>query len=184
MFSRFANTNISIYPVRLIGLVGRVFVNGPGGQCSIPYQKLKKWYLIIPCLTLSNIRYVSWVKWSNPRKRVAPSPTPRWNSYWKGSLLVAFDYGRQLYLLSSIYTQLNGFKYCYQIIIIQFDINRLICRRYNGFQYCKWLRFYLTHWRDPNRYYRSGPITGACSVTVIVVVRGLGYPSLNPEQGC
>ena len=32
-------------------------------------------YLIPPCLTLSIIRYVSRVKWSNPGKRVAPSPT-------------------------------------------------------------------------------------------------------------
>ena len=29
-----------------------------------------------PCLTLSNIRYGSRVKWSNPGKGVAPSPTP------------------------------------------------------------------------------------------------------------
>ena len=45
------------------------------------YQKLSKWYLITPCLTLSDIRYVSRVKWSNPGKRVAPSPTPRCSSY-------------------------------------------------------------------------------------------------------
>ena len=32
------------------------------------YQKLKKWYLIPPSLTLSNIRYVSRVEWSNPGK--------------------------------------------------------------------------------------------------------------------
>ena len=55
--------------------------------------------MIPPCLTLSNIRYVSRVKWSNPGKGVAPSPTPRCSSYWKGSLLVALDHGRQLYLL-------------------------------------------------------------------------------------
>ena len=30
------------------------------------YQRLKKWYLISPCLTLNIIRYVSRVKWSNP----------------------------------------------------------------------------------------------------------------------
>ena len=53
------------------------------------YQRLLKWDLIPPCLTLSNIRYVSRVKWSNPRKGVAPSPTPQCSSYWKGSLLVA-----------------------------------------------------------------------------------------------
>ena len=62
------------------------------------YQRLWKWYLIPPCLTLSNIRYVSRVKWSNPGKGVAPSPTPRYSSYWKGSFLVTLDYSRQLYL--------------------------------------------------------------------------------------
>ena len=49
------------------------------------------------CLTLSNIRYVSKVKWSNPGKGVAPSPTTRCSGYWKKSLLVALDYGCQLY---------------------------------------------------------------------------------------
>ena len=57
------------------------------------YQRLQKWYLMLPCLTLSNIRYISRVKWSNPEKGVAPSLT----SYCKGGLLVTFDYGRQLY---------------------------------------------------------------------------------------
>ena len=45
------------------------------------YQKLKKRYLIPSCLTLSIIRYVSRVKWSNPGKGVAPSPTPWCSSY-------------------------------------------------------------------------------------------------------
>ena len=45
------------------------------------YQRLLKWYLIPPCLALSNLRYVSMVKWSNPRKGVAPSPTHRCCSY-------------------------------------------------------------------------------------------------------
>ena len=53
--------------------------------------------MIPPCLTLSNIRYVSRVKWSNPGKEVVPSPTPRCSSYWKGSLLVALNYSCQLY---------------------------------------------------------------------------------------
>ena len=56
--------------------------------------------MIPPCLTLSNIRYVSRVKWSNPGKGVAPSPTPRCSSNQKGCLLIALDYGRQLLLLS------------------------------------------------------------------------------------
>ena len=63
------------------------------------YQRLqKKWYLMPPCLTLSIIRYVSRVKWSNPGKIVAPSPTSQCSSYWKRSLWVALDYSRQLYL--------------------------------------------------------------------------------------
>ena len=67
----------------------------------VPCQRLKKCYLMPPCLTLSNIRYVLMVKWSNPETGVAPYPTSWCSSYWKGSLLVAFDYSRQLYLLYS-----------------------------------------------------------------------------------
>ena len=74
-----------------IGLVSRVFTKS--------YQRLLKWYLIPPCLTLHNIRYISRVKWSNPEKGVAPSPTPQFSSYWKGSLLVTLDYNRQLYFI-------------------------------------------------------------------------------------
>ena len=55
--------------------------------------------MIPPWLTLSNIRYVSRVKWSNLEKGVASSPTPRCSSYWKGSLLVALNYSRQLDLM-------------------------------------------------------------------------------------
>ena len=64
------------------------------------YQRLKKYYLMPPCLTLGIIRYRSRVKWSNPGKGVAPSPTPWYGSYRKGSLQVTLDYVRQLtYLL-------------------------------------------------------------------------------------
>ena len=49
------------------------------------YQRLKKkWYLMAPCLTLSIIRYGSRVKWSNPGKGVAPSPTPWCSKQSKG----------------------------------------------------------------------------------------------------
>ena len=70
---------------RLIGLVGRVFANGPGNQGSLPGRvipkTLKELYLIPPCLTLSIIRYVSRVKWDNPGKRVVPFPTLCCSSY-------------------------------------------------------------------------------------------------------
>ena len=54
--------------------------------------------------------YVSRVKWDNPGKGIAPSPTPRCSNYWKESLLVALDNGRQPYfttnisILSGLYT--------------------------------------------------------------------------------
>ena len=57
------------------------------------YQRLKKWYLMPPCLTLSIIRYGSRVKWSSTGKGVTPSPTHRYRSYWKGSLRVILDCG-------------------------------------------------------------------------------------------
>ena len=68
------------------------------------YQRLKKWYLIPPCLTLSIIKYGSRVKWSNPGKGVAPSHTLWCNSYRKGSLRITLDYGHQLYFLLIVVT--------------------------------------------------------------------------------
>ena len=41
---------------------------------------------MLPCLILSIIRYASRVKWSNPVKGVAPSPTHCCSRYQKGSL--------------------------------------------------------------------------------------------------
>ena len=84
----------------LIGRVSRVFASGPRDLGSIPghvIPKTLKMVLDTSCSTLSNIRYVSRVKWSNPGKGAASSPTPRFSSCWKESLLVTFDYRRQLY---------------------------------------------------------------------------------------
>ena len=40
-------------------------------------------------------------------KEVAPYPTPQLSSYWKRSLLVTLDYGRQLYIyLRHIYAHI------------------------------------------------------------------------------
>ena len=96
--SKISNTYVCIYIYiyQLIGQVGRVFANGPGDLVSIPghvIPKTLKWYLILPCLTLRNIRYVSNIKLSNPEKGVAPAPTPSCCSYWKGSLLITLNYG-------------------------------------------------------------------------------------------
>ena len=96
-----------------IGIMVRVFVNGPGNLGSIPghvISKTQKLYLIPLCLTLSIIRYVSRVKWSNPGKGVVSSPTPWCSSYRKGRLRVTLDYGRRLYLLK-LQNRLKSTKY-------------------------------------------------------------------------
>ena len=66
------------------------------------YQRLKKWYLMPSCLTLSIIRYRSRVKWSNAGKGLVPLPTPWCCSYRKRNLQVTHDYGRQLYFTYSL----------------------------------------------------------------------------------
>ena len=53
--------------------------------------RVKNWYLIPPYLTLIIIiRYVSRVKWRNPKKRVAPSNTSQCRSKWKLGLATFF----------------------------------------------------------------------------------------------
>ena len=84
------------------------------------YQRLLKWYLIPPCLTLRNIRCILRVKWSKLRNGVAPSPTPWYSSYWKGSLLVALDYGRQLYFYYLIQNIILSVKIKFTFVMIWF----------------------------------------------------------------
>ena len=93
----------------------QLFACGLGDLGSILRRvipKTLKWYLIPLCLTLSNIRYVSRVKRSNHGKGVAPSPTPWCSSYWKGSLLVTLDWGRQLffYMIWTILIQITSMQ--------------------------------------------------------------------------
>ena len=77
-----------------VGIMRRVFANGPGNRGSIPGRvilKTQKWYLMPPWLRLSTIMWGSMVKWSNPGNGLVPSPIPRCSSYWKGSLRVILD---------------------------------------------------------------------------------------------
>ena len=87
-----------MYPTT-IGLMSRVFANGPGDRGSIPGRVMPKTQKMVLDAALLNtiVKWGSRVKWSNPGKGVAPSPRPQCSSYWKGSLLVALEYGRQLY---------------------------------------------------------------------------------------
>ena len=93
---------IRILVISLIGPVGRVFANGPGDRGSIPSRVIPKTFKMVLDTSLLNSQHykvLSRVKWSNPGKRVALTPTPRCSSYWKGSLLVALDYSHQLYYI-------------------------------------------------------------------------------------
>ena len=87
---------------RIIGLVGRVFAHGPGELGSIPGRVIPKTLKMVPDASLLNtqqykVRIKGKVEQS--RDRSSASLTPRYSSYWKGSLRVTLDYGRQLYLL-------------------------------------------------------------------------------------
>ena len=71
---------------RPISIMVRVMARDTGVQSWVEsYQRLKKWYLMLPCLTLSILRCKSRLKWGNTGKEVAPSPTTSWcSSYRKG----------------------------------------------------------------------------------------------------
>ena len=63
------------------------------------HTKNSKMVLDYPCFTVSIMRHGSRVKWSNPGKVIAPSPTPWCSTYRKWNLRVTLDYSRQLYFL-------------------------------------------------------------------------------------
>ena len=74
------------------------------------YQRIKKWYLMSPCFTLSIIRKRSRVKWSNPGQGIAPSTTHWYSSYRKWRLQVTVDYGCHLFII--LIRRDNGYNNC------------------------------------------------------------------------
>ena len=74
------------------------------------YQRLIKWFLMPPGLTFSIVRQGSSVKWSNRGNRSCCLP------YWKRSVRVILNYGRQFYLHSYKY----DFKTIQLILIFLF----------------------------------------------------------------
>ena len=82
----------------LIGQVGRVFANGPGDLGSIPGHVIPKTLkMVLDTSLLNTQQYKVGIKGKveQSRKRSSASPTLRCSSFWKGSLLVTLDYGRQ-----------------------------------------------------------------------------------------
>ena len=75
-------------------------------QIILPLD-MGKWYLMPLWFTLSIIRYGSRVKWSNPVKGRASSPTPLCCSEWKGSFNVSLDYSSQLYFLLPLWVRVE-----------------------------------------------------------------------------
>ena len=76
--------NIALNYSMLIGLVGRVFANGPGDLGSIPGRVIPKNFKMVLDASLLNTqqyKVASRVKWSNPGRGVAPFPTPWCSSY-------------------------------------------------------------------------------------------------------
>ena len=69
---------------RLIGLVGRVFANGPGDLGSIPGRVIPKTLkMVLDTSLLNTQQYKVGIdgKVEQSREGVAPSPTPRCSSY-------------------------------------------------------------------------------------------------------
>ena len=82
-----------------IGLVVRMFTNGQGDLGSIPGRVIPKTQKMVLDASLLNTQHYKVQikgKVEQSREGVAPSPTPWCSSYWKGSLQVTLDYGRQL----------------------------------------------------------------------------------------
>ena len=80
---------------RLIGLVGRVFANGLGDLGSIPDHVITKTLkMVLDTSLLDTQQYKVRIKGKVEQSRERSSALPY--TYWKGSLLVALNYGRQL----------------------------------------------------------------------------------------
>ena len=95
---------------RLIGLVGRVFANGPGDLGSIPGRIIPKTLKIVLDTSLLNTQqYKICIKGKveKSRERNITLPTPWCRSYCKGNLLVALDYSCQLLSIQKEYLKLN-----------------------------------------------------------------------------
>ena len=95
--------------------MGRVFANGPGDLGSIPGRVIPNTFkMVLDTFLLNTQQYKVCIegKVEQSKERSNP-PLHLYSSYWKGSLLVALDYGRQFCLLILIPTYINTDKYQY-----------------------------------------------------------------------
>ena len=107
-----------------IGLGVRVFANGPGDLGSIPGRVIPKTQkMVLDASLLNTQHYKVWIKGKveQSREGVAPSPTHCCSSYWKGSLRVTLDYGRQLYLLYLLHKYLH-WSFFWKLLLFSYYI--------------------------------------------------------------
>ena len=91
--------SIYIYIYRLIAQASRVFSNGPRDLGSIPGRVLPKTLKMVLDTSLLNTQQYN-VRIEGKVDQSRERSNARWSSYWKGSLQVALDYVRQLYLFT------------------------------------------------------------------------------------
>ena len=94
------------------------------------YQTLRKLSILKTIIWNYVIGMMVWmfadgprVKWSNPGKGVAPSPTPRCRSYRKGSPRVTLDYSCHLYLLNSLQIIISSLHVSFSHQQMQVDVH-------------------------------------------------------------
>ena len=118
--------------INTLGLVGRVFANGPGNRGSIPGRvmtKTIKLFLMPPYLTFNIIRYGSMVKWSNPGKEMHPLLHLGVVANEKGDILSSQQQSQTLPSLSlSLYIYIYIYIYiCISVkYFVKFEIFELI----------------------------------------------------------
>ena len=112
---------------QLIGLMSRVFANGPGDLGSIPGHVIPKTLkMVLDTTLLKTQQYKLRIKGKVEQSREMSSALPYipWcSSYWKGGLLVVLNYVHQLYLLISLKVNVLiqlVFKLAYYEVAVQY----------------------------------------------------------------
>ena len=97
--------------------MGRVFANGPGDLGLIPGRVIPQTFkrvLDTSLLIIQQYKVRIKGKVEQSREKNSALPTCRCSSYRKGSLQVALDYGRQLYLLYNVVCYIYIYIYIYK----------------------------------------------------------------------
>ena len=131
--SKHTSSSATSVSANRFSLVGRVFANGPGDLGLIPGRLIPKTLKMVLDTSLLNTQHCNVRhrrKWSNPGKGVVPISTPWCSSYWKGSLLVTRNYGRQLYLLTfaEIIQEYSNYKWRFLFFVfnpIKFNYKKI-----------------------------------------------------------